>query len=48
MMLEDATVLGISIIELKSTEEGYPLYKSVGFEDVIAKYQNKKIVLKWF
>lgn len=46
MMLEDATKLGISVIDLKATEDGYPLYKSVGFEDVIAKYHNMKLTLK--
>ena len=37
----------ISVIELKATEDWYPLYKSVGFEDVVAKYHNMRIVLKW-
>lgn len=36
-MLEDAKAEGLSIIELKATEDGYSLYKSVGFEDVVAK-----------
>ena len=35
MMLEDATAQDVSVIELKSTEDGYSLYKSVGFEDVV-------------
>ena len=46
MMLEDATAQDVSVIELKSTEDGYLLYKSVGFEDVVAKYHNMKIVLQ--
>ena len=46
MLLEDATVQGVSVIELKATEDGYSLYKSVGFEDVVTKYHNMKIVLK--
>ena len=46
MMLEDATAQDVSVIELKSTEDGYSLYKSVGFEDVVVKYHNMKIVLK--
>lgn len=45
-MLEDAKAEGLSIIELKATEDGYSLYKSVGFEDVVAKYHNLKIVLQ--
>ncbi|MBQ9928274.1 MAG: GNAT family N-acetyltransferase [Lachnospiraceae bacterium] len=46
MMLEDARAESVSIIELKATEDGYSLYKSVGFEDVVAKYYNMKIVLR--
>lgn len=46
MMLADAAMFNISVIELKSTEEGYSLYKSIDFDDVIAKYHNMKIVLK--
>ena len=46
MMLEDAPEQDVSVIELKSTEDGYLLYKSVGFEDVVVKYHNMKIVLK--
>ena len=46
MMLEGAKVEGVSVIELKATEDGYSLYQSVGFEDVVAKYHNMKIVLK--
>lgn len=45
-MLEDAKAEGLSIIELKATEDGYSLYKSVGFEDVVAKYHNMKIMLQ--
>lgn len=46
MMLEDAKAEGVSVIELKATEDGYSPYKSVGFEDVVAKYHNMKIVLQ--
>ena len=46
MMLEEATAQDVSVIELKSTEDGYLLYKSVGFEDVVVKYHNMKIVLQ--
>jgi predicted acetyltransferase len=45
IMLEDAKAEDMSVIELKATEDGYSLYKSVGFEDVVAKYHNMKIVL---
>ena len=46
MMLEDAKAEGVSVIELKATEGGYLLYRSVGFEDAVAKYHNMKIVLQ--
>lgn len=46
MMLGDSKAEGVSVIELKATEDGYLLYKSVGFEDVVAKYHNMKIVLQ--
>ena len=45
MMLEDAKAENVSIIELKATEDGYSLYQSVGFEDVVAKYHNMRISL---
>ncbi len=45
-MLEDAKAQNVSVVELKATEDGYPLYKSIGFEDVRAQYHNMKIVLK--
>ena len=46
MMLEDTKAEGVSTVELKATEDGYSLYKSVGFEDVVAKYHNMRIVLQ--
>ena len=46
MLVDDSKALDISVIELKATEDGYSLYKSIGFEDVIAKYHNMKLVLK--
>ena len=45
MMLEDAAKEKVSVIELKSTDEGYRLYQSVGFEDVVSKYHVMKMVL---
>ena len=45
MMLEDAKAENVSNIELKATEDGYSLCRSVGFEDVVAKYHNMKIWL---
>ena len=45
MMLEDAKAENVSKIELKATEDGYSLYRSIGFEDVVAKYHNMRISL---
>ena len=39
-LLEDAKANDLSVVELKATEDGYQLYKSVGFEDVVSKYHN--------
>ena len=41
-LLEGAKAMGLSVVELKATEDGYHLYKSVGFEDVVAKYHNMR------
>lgn len=41
-LLEDAKANELSVIELKATEDGYQLYKSVGFEDVVSKYHNMR------
>lgn len=38
MLLEDAATMGLCVIELKATEDGYSLYKSIGFVDSVFKY----------
>lgn len=38
MLLEDAATMGLCVIELKATEDGYSLYKSIGFVDSVSKY----------
>lgn len=38
MLLDDAANMELSVVELKATEDGYPLYKSIGFNDVVSKY----------
>lgn len=43
-LLSDAVVKNLSVVELKSTEAGYHLYKSVGFTDEVSKYH----VMKWY
>lgn len=43
-LLSDAVEKKLSVVELKSTEDGYHLYKSVGFTDEVSKYH----VMKWY
>lgn len=43
-LLSDAVKKDLSFVELKSTEDGYHLYKSVGFTDEVLKYH----VMKWY
>ena len=45
MLLADSEKMGLDFVELKATDSGYDLYKSIGFEDVVSKYHNMKIVL---
>lgn len=45
MMLSDAKAMGLDFVELKATEDGYDLYKAVGFKDSVSKYHNMKFVL---
>lgn len=44
-LISDARKMKLDFVELKSTDDGYNLYKSVGFEDVFSKYHNMKIIL---
>lgn len=43
-LLSDAMEKNLSVVELKSTEDGYHLYKSVGFTDEVSRYH----VMKWY
>ncbi|WP_051540356.1 GNAT family N-acetyltransferase [Ruminococcus sp. FC2018] len=45
MMLDDARMMELDFVELKATEDGYGLYKKVGFKDAASKYHNMKYVL---
>lgn len=42
-LLDDARAMGLCAVELKATDDGYPLYRSVGFEDDVSKYH----CMKW-
>lgn len=43
-LISDTEKMGLDFIELKSTDDGYNLYKSVGFEEFFSKYRNMKII----
>ncbi|MBQ1518435.1 MAG: GNAT family N-acetyltransferase, partial [Ruminococcus sp.] len=45
MLLAEAEKMCLDFVELKSTEDGYSLYRSVGFEDVVSKYHNMKYII---
>jgi len=42
-LLSDAVEKQLSVVELKSTEDGYHLYQSIGFTDDMSKYH----FMKW-
>ena len=43
VLLAEAKDMGLVVIDLKSTEDGYSLYRSVGFQDEHSKYH----MMKW-
>ena len=43
-LLSDAVEKNLSVVEVKSTEDGYHLYQSVGFTDEVSKYHS----MKWY
>ena len=38
MLMEDVSDMELSVVELKATEDGYQLYRSLGFHDATSKY----------
>ena len=44
MLLAESEKLDLDYVELKSTDEGYNLYLSLGFEDVVSRYHNMKYI----
>ncbi len=42
MLMEDASDMGLSVVELKATDAGYQLYRSLGFCDATSKYHQMK------
>ncbi len=45
MLLAESEKSGLDFVELKATDSGYHLYKSVGFNDTVSKYHNMKYVI---
>lgn len=45
MLLSESEKMHLDFVELKSTDAGYNLYKSLGFDDVVSKYHNMKYVI---
>lgn len=45
MLISDSEKMGLDFVELKATDSGYNLYKSIGFEDAVSKYHEMKIVI---
>ncbi len=45
MLLAESEDAGLDFVELKATDSGYELYKSVGFEDAVSKYHNMKYII---
>ena len=43
ILLEEAKRMELSVVELKSTEDGYPLYRSIGFTEDGSRYR----MMKW-
>ena len=45
MLLSESKNKKLDHVELKATDSGYSLYKSLGFEDTISKYHNMKYII---
>ncbi|MBR3018420.1 MAG: GNAT family N-acetyltransferase [Clostridia bacterium] len=44
-LLSEAEEMGLDFVELKATDAGYPLYRSLGFKDVSSKYHSMKYAI---
>ena len=44
-MIDYAAEHKISRIDLMATDEGYPIYKKLGFEDKVQKYKDMRLVV---
>lgn len=45
MLLDDSRDINLDFVELSATEDGYNLYKNLGFKDVNSKYKEMKYII---
>ena len=45
MLLAESADLKLDYVELKASDAGYPLYRSLGFEDAASRYRPMKYVM---
>lgn len=45
LLLAESQNKHLDFVELKATDSGYNLYKSLGFEDVVSKYHSMKYII---
>ena len=45
MLLAESRNRHLDYVELKATESGYSLYRSLGFEDAVSKYHSMKYII---
>lgn len=43
MLIGDGMKMGLDFIELKATEQGYGLYRQLGFEDTVSYYHEMRL-----
>ena len=46
LLLSESEKVGLDFVELKATDAGYSLYRSLGFEDAVSKYHNMKYIIR--
>ncbi len=47
ILLSESEKINLDFVELKATDSGYNLYKSLGFENVKSKYHNMKYIIDY-
>ena len=45
MLLAGSPKMGLDYVELKATDAGYHLYRTLGFEDAASKYHSMKFII---